>query len=449
MQATATTNAKNHTTSVYGNSSAASNSTASNGTSLFDPLYYEVHDFEFAFDVGILELSGYLRQVHKFELINVTMLGSDCFGGGYLQSLIPLGGIDTVVMNSLVGTLQRGGMMINNRGDYNLWHERDVHPYYTISGWLGFKFDMLAKSLFLFFLLSTATALLVRMLISSGVVLLFPVFWLIQQLGYNVINMRLISLSYPWIGLPLEMLQSRGESTMPFLIGHMTRIIVFYTFYEATQFACSIWFYDQSQPGQRELWLFAIMMLWEYYSMIYVRAAGSIVLFPRASMALFLIYHFYLFSYPSGFHLLALLVMLFLLLWLMMFCVRKYEIEAFHRGLVTSDQPRQFYNSVPWPTWSHGLSPDYSLFMPAGRRSASMYTMNVPPLPGMLAPLPEEANTELGSVAEAGAGEGAGGGSSGGGGVRGGGNIELRSRNAASTSGGIYSRLGDSSSHHN
>ncbi len=55
------------------------------------------------------------------------------------------------------------------------------------------------------------------------------------------------------------------------------------------------------------------MMLWEYYSMIYVRARGSIVLFPRAAMALFLIYHFYYFSFPAGFHVLALVTMFFFL----------------------------------------------------------------------------------------------------------------------------------------
>lgn len=55
------------------------------------------------------------------------------------------------------------------------------------------------------------------------------------------------------------------------------------------------------------------MMLWEYYSMIYVRARGSIVLFPRAALALFLMYHFYYFSFPAGFHVLALVTMFFFL----------------------------------------------------------------------------------------------------------------------------------------
>lgn len=357
------------------------NSTGANDTSIFDPLYYEVHDFEFSFDVGILELSGYLRQTHNFELINATMDGVRCLGSPFLQSLIPLGGIDIVVMNSIVATFKKAGMMIDSQGDYNLWHDRDVHPYSTPAEWLGFKINVLVKSLFLFFLLTTVTALLVRMLISSGVVLLFPIFWLVQYLGYGVISMRLISLSYPWIGVPLEMYNAQGQSGMPFLIGHMTRVIVYYTFYEATQFACSLWFYNQSQPGQRELWLFAILMLWEYYSMIYVRASASILLFPRASLALFLIYHFYLFCCPMGFHLLALLVLLFFLLWLMMYCVRKYEIPAFHRGFVNSDQPRQLYNFTPWPIWMHDLAPEFTVFMPTGRRSTSTYNMNVPPLP--------------------------------------------------------------------
>ena len=56
---------------------------------------------------------------------------------------------------------------------------------------------------------------------------------------------------------------------------------------------------------------------WEYYSMIYVRSNNSIRLFPRASLALFLLYHFYLFSSPAGFHLLALLVLFLFLTSLM------------------------------------------------------------------------------------------------------------------------------------
>lgn len=57
--------------------------------------------------------------------------------------------------------------------------------------------------------------------------------------------------------------------------------------------------------------------------MIYVRSNNSIRLFPRASLALFLLYHFYLFSSPAGFHLLALLV-LFLFLTSLMVSTETY-----------------------------------------------------------------------------------------------------------------------------
>ena len=78
---------------------------------------------------------------------------------------------------------------------------------------------------------------------------------------------------------------------------------------------------------------------WEYYSMIYVRSNNSIRLFPRASLALFLLYHFYLFSSPSGFHLLALLVLFLFLTALMVstlltrtvpeICVDKFPYDKF------------------------------------------------------------------------------------------------------------------------
>jgi hypothetical protein len=89
--------------------------------------------------------------------------------------------------------------------------------------------------------------------------------------------------------------------------------------------------------GQQELWIFGVMMVWEYYAMIYVRAKGSIRLFPRAALALFLIYHFYYFSFPAGFHVLALVAMFFFLTAVMVRgtvyavrCLRVRIVEAWY-----------------------------------------------------------------------------------------------------------------------
>jgi hypothetical protein len=74
--------------------------------------------------------------------------------------------------------------------------------------------------------------------------------------------------------------------------------------------------------------------------MIYVRVALSISLFPRAVFLFFLLYHFYLFSFPSGFHLLALLNLFLALTFLMIHVVIKIEYPAFIRGIISLDIPR-------------------------------------------------------------------------------------------------------------
>jgi hypothetical protein len=58
----------------------------------------------------------------------------------------------------------------------------------------------------------------------------------------------------------MEILRIRQQSTAPFLISHITRVFLYYLMYEASQFALSYWLYDED-PGPKELWLYAIMMM--------------------------------------------------------------------------------------------------------------------------------------------------------------------------------------------
>lgn len=83
--------------------------------------------------------------------------------------------------------------------------------------------------------------------------------------------------------------------------------------------------------------------------------------------------HFYIYLQPSGFHLLAILVMFSFLLWAMIFCVRKYEFEAYTRGHVNMDNPRVLHNEIPYPVWSVAEAPDFSLFWPIDTESTSVY----------------------------------------------------------------------------
>lgn len=337
----------------------------------------EYYDYIFSFHVAELFLPTKIRKDHGFKVVNLTMSG-ECFGSSLAHYLLPLGGLDTVVVNNLMFTFQKPGYVLTSDGEYYDWNKKDIQSHDTAWDWISFKLSVLLVSFFSFALLSTATALLVRILISSGVVLLLPLFYSLQLCGIRVITNQIIRLSYPWIGIPLEMLRSRNQSVVPFLVAHITRVIIYYIFYQACQIAFANWFYSQQQPGQRELWLFAIMMLWEYYSMIYVRTRNSIHVFPRVSFALYLMYHFYLYSYPFGFHVLALLVLFLYSSCAMTYCVRKYELQAFYRGVVNIDRPRMMHNTVPWPTWSMSLAPDFTLFLPVTEHARDIYNNPVP-----------------------------------------------------------------------
>jgi hypothetical protein len=144
-----------------------------------------------------------------------------------------------------------------------------------------------------------------------------------------------------------------------------------------------MWFYNSQFPTQPELMIFGVMMILEYYSMLYVRSKATIQFFPRFSFLLFLLYHFYLYSFPagSGFDMLAVNVMLLGLLYSMLFCLRTFEVPAFNRGEVSIDQPRALYNSLPWPTWAVSLATDDTIFMPVNRYSTSVYADAPNPLP--------------------------------------------------------------------
>lgn len=358
------------------NSNITTPSAAPSPSSLYD--MGDDFDFEFSPEIAILALPNEAIKDHNFKSVNVTYSGSKCFGSWFTQFLLPIGGVDTVVLNNVIYTMKKRGVLISKSGDYYTWSERQYNHITSIGQFIGNKIGILLFSLMSFMFLSTTTALIVRILISSGVVLLFPIFWMLHLFGVQIINTRILSLSYPWIGIPMEMLRVRNQSTIPFIMSHIFRVIIYYVMYEACQMSFSSWFYDEARPGQRELWIFSIMMLWEYYSMIYVRSSLSIQLFPRASLAIFLLYHFYIYSHPYGFSLLALLVMFLYLTALMIFCVRKYEVDAFFRGLVNIDQPRMLHNQLPWPSWTVALAPDYSLFLPLSQRTSSVYQQAVP-----------------------------------------------------------------------
>ena len=156
----------------------------------------------------------------------------------------------------------------------------------------------------------------------------------------NLLHPRIIALSYPWIGIPMELIRNGGVSIYPFITAHFIRLVVYYFMFQAAQLLMSLMFYDDDIPGIIDMWLFAIVMVAEYFSMVYVRSLKSIQYFPRITLALFLMYHFYMYIHPTGFHSMALWVFFMFELLLMICCVVRFEIPAYACGEVSEECPR-------------------------------------------------------------------------------------------------------------
>jgi hypothetical protein len=140
-------------------------------------------DYEFAREWSVLSLDRSTRVNHNFELINITMSGEGCFGGPLQQLLLPLGGVGPVVANDVIYGIggSGGGVLKAAHGQSYYWRRPpQPHSSMSISDWVAAKLSIIITTCLSFFVLSTTTALLVRVLISSGVVLLFPLFSCLQ-----------------------------------------------------------------------------------------------------------------------------------------------------------------------------------------------------------------------------------------------------------------------------
>jgi hypothetical protein len=152
----------------------------SNATNSTEPLWI-TPDYEFATSWALLGLSREIRRNHNFELVNLTY-GSECFGTPLEQNLLSFGGLDVVMMNNLMATLPRGGVLSALTGrprDYS-WSNTAMKRPQSVVDWLSVKSSILTTSLLSYFILSTTNALFVRIIVSSGVVLLLPFFLILQ-----------------------------------------------------------------------------------------------------------------------------------------------------------------------------------------------------------------------------------------------------------------------------
>ncbi|CAM9675562.1 unnamed protein product [Chrysoparadoxa australica] len=341
---------------------------------------FEAH-YMFTGNPVVLFLGEKLRREHNFKSLNVSLEENECWGGDFTRSLLSLTGYDTPVINMFMFTFHSRGMLINTESQAEwFWSSTSIPPR---DGWglldrLSFKVGVATQSVLAFVLVTTVTALVVRILLSSGVVVMFPFLLCLERLPRGI-DFHLLSASYPWLGMPMERLRRQGKPLTPFIMGHVMQVLVFYGMYNACQLAWAMWLYDKTMSPSMEIWLYGMVMLWDYFSVIFVRANLSIKFFPKWSALLFLNYHFYYYCFPYPFINLAACLHMTLLAHAMMWTVHHLELPGLLRGEIGQDHPRAYYVELPWPAWSAALPPAWTVFVPPNARVHGIYDEDVVP----------------------------------------------------------------------
>ena len=85
--------------------------------------------------------------------------------------------------------------------------------------------------------------------------------------------------------------RAQGKPVLPFIIAHVSQVLIMYSCYEASQLFWADYLYGKSVPSGLQFQIFGVVMLWEYFSMIFLRSSLGIRFFPRVTLLYILMFH--------------------------------------------------------------------------------------------------------------------------------------------------------------
>ena len=338
-------------------------------------------DYEFSSDPSFLLMSEALRPVHAVRVVNVS-LPLACLGWAARRPLFLLGssplldlvGVDEVVVNQFMHGLKAKRGVLRNLNTHETWSWRweapaasttvDDSALSTFVSRVWSNLGSLWRALVVIVMVSSVTALMVRVLITSGVALMFPLFSILRSLRLaSALDARVLTMSYPWIGAEVEVVEAMGRSAAPLVRAHVLSVVVTFSLYEASQYAWKHWLFGfKPHPAGLEVWVFGLFMLVEYFMLIYARSALTLRMLPRIVFWEFMLFLLYVFSVPYGFDNVAAAVLWTSVLFWMLYFVLEAEVRALRRGFVSIEHPRALYTALPSPMWPTSLPPMWSIF---------------------------------------------------------------------------------------
>lgn len=96
-----------------------------------------------------------------------------------------------------------------------------------------------------------------------------------------------------------------------------------------------------------QVWLYGMVMLWEYFALIFVRARSSIVFFSRTAALSFMAFHVYFYHFQMGFFDLAACSAFAAMFAVKLFVLQGIELPAYMSGEISHDQPRAHFVELP------------------------------------------------------------------------------------------------------
>lgn len=97
----------------------------------------------------------------------------------------------------------------------------------------------------------------------------------------------------------------------------------------------------------RQLWLYGMVMLWEYFALIFVRSRLSIVFFSRTAAISFLAFHVYYYHFHTGYFAIAAGACFTAMFAVKLYVLQYLELPAYMSGEISHDEPRAHYVELP------------------------------------------------------------------------------------------------------
>ena len=333
-------------------------------------------DYTLARDLHLLALDDAFLEQHRVRAYNVSVSMRCLDAASALAQVFHryILGYDTPLTNQAMEALGSSGALRNDRTNIvTRWRRSDARRRRLSQRlgaeaafkWLFRRAGVAVTSLLAFFLLSTVTAAVLRVLVASGVCGAFALWYLLSNTRFaQRLDFQALARAYPWLGAPLELLRAQGREGTSLLCAHAVRVIVAYALYESAQFAFARWFYGPPLPPSLGLCCFGLMLGWEYATLAHCRSAASIAFLPKLNVLYFLAAHGTFYAVSRPYALLNCGVAALFMAHATLYCILELELPALVRGDIDSITPRARRTELPWPALDAMLPPTWSLYMP-------------------------------------------------------------------------------------